>query len=397
MQSPRVRKCSAANEEFDINSIRKGLAAAAVVALITAGAAACGDDEPSTPQGKVTNAFTNLGDQKAVTVGLSFDGTAQQIYAAMKDQDDFDLSDAKVLAGLRISAALSSPKPFAQLKQGDKGGNVGFTVASDASGGKDGSTLVGLRAVDEKVYLKVDLKAIAGLDPSDKDLQELNGMLGSVDQMPSSFASVKTLVKGGWVSLDPKGFEDFFKSLGSQGDAASGDSGSDDPLSGLGLPTGLPTALPTDLANKSLTQLIDPLRTSLTRDAKLTDLGTKDGADHIQASIPARTLAKDLQNGLGSLSKSLPGDVTKNLDDVPNKTVNVDLAIKGGKLTHITVDLAQLDDTIHGKLPLDLSIDGDAAPVSAPSGAQQLNPQDLMGLVMSQLGGSDDGSDPSDF
>lgn len=368
------------------------------MALITAGAAACGNDEPSTPQGKVTNAFTNLGDQKAVTVGLSFDGSAQQIYAAMKDQDDFDLSDAKMLAGLRISAALSSPKPFAEVKQGDKGGNLGLSVASGASDGKDGTTLVGLRSVDQKVYVKVDLKAIAKLDPSDKDFQELDSLVGSADQMPSNYASVKALVKGGWVSLDPKAFEDFFKSLGSQGGDTSGDSDSsgDDPLAGLGLPGGLPTALPTDLAGKSLTQLIGPLRESLTRDAKLTDLGTTDGADHIRASIPARTLAKDLENGLGSLSKSLPGNVTKDLDDVPNKTVNVDLAIKGGKLTHITVDLAQLDDTIHGKLPLDLSIDGDAAPVSAPSGAQQLNPQDLMGLVMAQLGGSDDGSDNAD-
>ncbi|WP_031518769.1 hypothetical protein [Streptomyces sp. NRRL F-5123] len=370
------------------------------MALITAGAAACGNDEPSTPQGKVTNAFTNLGDQKSVTVGLSFDGSAQQIYAAMKDQDDFDLSDATMLAGLRISAAMSADKPFAQLKNGDKGGNLGLTFASGASGGKDGTALVGLRVVDEKLYVKVDLKAIAKLDPSDKDLQELNSVVGSADQMPSNFASVKQLVKGGWVSLDPKGFEDFFKSLGagddSSGDSGSSDSSGDDPLAGLGLPGGLPTALPTDLANKSVTQLVAPLRASLTRDAKLTDLGTTDGADHIRASIPARALVKDLQSGLGSLSKSLPGGVTKDLNDVPNKTVDVDLAIKGGKLTHITVDLAQLDDTIHGKLPLDLSIDGDAGPVSAPSGAQQLNPQDLMGLVMSQLGGSDDGSGSAD-
>jgi hypothetical protein len=373
------------------------------VALITAGAAACGDDEPSTPQGKVTNAFTHLGDQKSVTLGLSFDATAQQIYAAMKDQDDFDQSDATMLAGLRISAALSSPKAFVDLKQGDKGGNLGFSVASGASDGKDGTTLVGVRSVDGKVFLKVDLKAVAGLDPNDKDLKELGSVVDSADQMPSSFASVKALVKGGWVSLDPKAFGDFFKSLGSQGgssdDSGSDDLGSgDDPLAGLGLPGGLPTALPSDLANKSVTQLIAPLRESLTRDAKLTDLGTRDGADHIEASIPARTLAKDLQDGLGSLSKSLPSEVTKgldDLDDVPNKTVKLDLAIKGGKLTHITVDLAQLDDTVHGKLPLDLSIDDEAAPVSAPSGAQQLNPQDLMGLVMSQLGGGSDDSDSS--
>ncbi|NUS12531.1 MAG: hypothetical protein HOY69_14225 [Streptomyces sp.] len=381
--------------------MRKGLAAAGVVALITAGAAACGTGEPSTPQGKVTNAFAKLGDQKSVTLGLSFDGTAQQIYSALKDQDDFQLTDARMLAGLKVRAALSSDTPFAQVKSGDKGGNAGIEFVSGAGDGKDGKTLFGVRSVDQKLYLRVDLKGIASLDPSDKDLAGLNDMLGSVDQMPSSFASVKTLVKGGWVVIDPKAFGDFAKSLGKDGSAGSDDSGSSDgsdgpgdPLSGLGLPTGLPTALPTDLAGKSLKQLLAPLQQSLTRDAKLTDLGTKDGADHIKATIPARTLAQDLKGGLGSLAKQLPGGAADSLDDVPNKSVSLDLAIKGGKLTHITVDLAQLDDTIHGSLPLDLSVDGGTDPVKAPAGAQQLNPQDLMGLVMSQIGGSDssDGS-----
>lgn len=86
------------------------------------------------------------------------------------------------------------------------------------------------------------------------------------------------------------------------------------------------------------------------------------------------------------MAKVLPGDLQKSLDDVPNKTVALDVAVKGGKLTHVSVDLAQFDDTIHGKLPLGLSVDGGADPVKAPAYAQQLNPQDLMGAVMSQLG-----------
>lgn len=384
--------------------MRRGLAAAGVVALITAGAAACGTEKPATPQGKVGNAFAKLGEQKSVTLGLSFDGTAEQIYAAMKGQDDFKLSDAKLLAGLHVKAGFSADKPLAELKSGDKGSDLGLEVTSEAGGGKDGKPLVGVRSVDQKVYLQVDLKGIASLDPEDPDLADINDLVASVDKMPSSFASVKTLAKGGWVSLDPKAFTDFFKTLGKDagGDSSGGSDsdsadGSGSPLDGLGLPSTLPTGLPKDLADKSVAQLLAPLQQSLTRDAKLTDLGSKDGADHIKASIPARTLVKDLEGGLGSLTKQLPGGVGKDLQDVPNKSVDLDLAIKDGKLTHITLDVAQLDDTVHGSLPLDLSIDGGAAPVEAPKGAQPLNPQDLMGLAMAQFGGSDDSADDSSF
>jgi hypothetical protein len=373
--------------------MRKGLAAAGVVALITAGAAACGDEEPGTPQGKVTNAFTKLGEQKSVTLGLSFDGTPDQIYAALKDQDDFKRADADMLAGLRVSTSFSADKALAELTGDDKGTSFGVEVAGGASGKSEGKTLIGLRSVDQKAYVQVDLKGLAALDTTgDSGLSDITGMLGSVDQLPSSFGSVKTLAKGGWVSIDPKAFAQFAKTLGddASGDSASGsgsDDGSDDsPLSGLGLPSGLPTGLPTDLAHKTFAELLAPLQQSLTKDAKITDLGTQDGADHLKVSVPARSLAQDLKNSLGSMTKALPGDLRNSLDDVPNKTVALDVAVKGGKLTHISVDLAQFDDTIHGKLPLGLSVEGGADPVKAPAGAQPLNPQDVMGAVMSQLG-----------
>lgn len=370
--------------------MRKGLATAGVVALITTGAAGCGSEEPGTPQGKVDNAFTKLGEQKAVTLGLSFDGTADQIYAAMKDEDDFKRADADMLAGLRLSASLSSDKPLAELKGDDKGTSAAFELTGGATGKSEGKQLVGLRSVDQKLYVQVNLKGLTALDTSgDTQLSDLDGMLGDVDNLPSSFSSVKTLAKGGWVSIDPKAFGEFAKSLG----GGKGSAGADDsagskasPLGGLGLPSALPTGLPTDLGQKSLAQLLAPLQQALTKDGKITDLGSKDGADHLKVSVPARQFSKDLQQSLGSMTKMLPGDLKDSLDDVPDKAVSVDLAVKDGKLRHITFDLAQLDTTLHGKLPLDLSLDGDADPVSAPKGAEQLDPQDLIGAVMSQLG-----------
>lgn len=326
-------------------------------------------------------------------MGVSFDGTPEQIYAALKDQDDFKRADADMLGGLRISTSFSADKALAEVKGDDKGTSFGLEVAGGATGKSEGKTLVGVRSVGQKAYVQVDLKGLAALDTTgDTGLSDLTGMLNSVDQLPSSFASIKTLAKGGWVSIDPQAFADFAKTLGSgKGSGSSDSSGGfgsseDSPLGGLGLPSDLPTALPTDLAKKTFAELLAPLQKSLTKDAKITDLGTKDGADHLKVSLPARTLAQDIQNSLGSMTSMLPGDLKKSLDDVPNKTVSLDVAVKGGKLNHISVDLAQFDDTIHGSLPLGLSIDGGADPVEAPSGAQQLNPQDLVGAVMSQLG-----------
>src|SRR4051812_33524840 len=94
--------------------MRKGLAAAGVVALITAGSAACGADK-TTPQGKVSNAFEKLGSEKTVTLGLGFDGSVDQIYAAMKGEDDFTRDDAKLLASLHLTLTGSSQKSFSVL------------------------------------------------------------------------------------------------------------------------------------------------------------------------------------------------------------------------------------------------------------------------------------------
>lgn len=389
-----------ATEEFDINTMRRGLAAAGVVALITAGAAACGDEQPSTPQGKVTKAFTTLGEQKSVTIGLSFDGTAQQIHDGMNDgsdDSDFTLSDAKILAGLHVTAGYSADKPLAELKASGKD-DTQASVEVTSGDSKDAKPLIGVRSVGKTMYAQVDIKGITALDPESSDLSDINDLLDSVDEMPSSFASIKALAHGRWISLDPKAFADFAKTLGAGDDEGGSDSSDDSGLGALGLPSGLPTGLPTDLANKTFAQLLAPLQASLTKDAKLTDLGTKDGADRIRASIAAPKLVKDLQAAIGSLSKNLPGDVTKGLDDVPNKTVNLELALKGGELSGITVDLAQLDDTTHhGSLPLTLSVDGGADKVEAPKGAVKLNPQDLTGFFMQQFGVKADKLDPSAF
>jgi hypothetical protein len=376
--------------------MRKTLAAAGVVALITAGSAACGTDK-TTPQGKVSNAFENFGKQNTVTVGLGFDGSADQIYAALKGEDDFTQADAKLLASLNLSLGVTSKKSFSLLgkTQSTQGGAVSFALTSEESGGK---SLAEIRVVDQKLYLRADIKSLEKLDTSSSassDTAQLDQFLNQADQLPSSLDSVKSALKGDWISIDPKAFAAFAKSMaGGSADSGSGSSSGDStettsPLDGI---PGMPKM---DAA--TVKKLVAALKASLATNVTYKDLGSHDGADHIQVSAPARQLAKAIGDNLAPVLKDVPGFDAKSLQDtsgVPNKTLSVDVALKGGDISAITFDIAQLDDQAKGKLPLTLTLDGSAKPVTAPAGAKVVNPQDIMGLVMSSMG-QQDSSDSS--
>jgi hypothetical protein len=358
--------------------MRKGLAAAGVVALITAGSAACGADK-TTPQGKVSNAFEKLGKQNTVTLGLGFDGTTNQIYSSMKGEDGFTQADAKLLSSLHISVSASSQKSFtlfAKSKNG-KGGAVDFTLFSDDAGS---SPLAEIRAVDQKAYLRFDIKGLEKLDTSSdtSGIDEINQFVDGADQLPSSLDSVKAALKGQWISIDPKAFVDLAKSMGGSSDSGSGSSDSTSPL-GAGTPT---------LSSTQQKQLVAGLQKALTKNVTYTDLGSKNGADHVKASVPARQFTKDVATDLAPVLKQIPGFKQSDLTDmeaakgVPNKTLSVDVAIKGGSISGITFDVAQLDSQSHGALPLALTLDGSAKPITAPAGAKVLNPQDIIAMVM---------------
>jgi hypothetical protein len=376
----------AASKEFVIITMRKGLAAAGVVALIAAGSAACGTAQ-ATPQGKVQNALTKVSGQKSLTLGLSFDATPDQIYAAMKDQSDFTQADATMLAALHLKVAVSSQQQFSLLNSAAKAGAGAFEfqLANDAAGKEN---LIEIRSIDKKVYLRADLKALQKLDTS-SDGAALNDFLNQADQLPSSLASLKAAVKGEWVVIDPKAFMDYAKSMADQfGGSADSSSGS-----GGSLFPGLPATPKVDA--KTQQQLVAAVRKALAHNATYKALPDRDGAGHVQVSVPAKQLATELKTSLTPILQQIPdfsASDLNGLDDVPNRVVSVDVGVKGGSLSSITFDLAQLDKTITGKLPLALTLDSHAAGISAPAGAKQVNPQDIMGLFMAGMPGTNDTS-----
>ncbi len=365
---------------------RKALVAAGIVALVAAGSTACDPSNSLSTAAKVKQAFDKLGEQKSLTTEIGFDGTADQIFASMKDADDFTREDADMLAALRLTYAFGTDKPLKDAKADDKAFTYDMRLAR-----KDAKPVFEARQVDGKSYIRLDVKAIAGFaerhgkdkgkskagGPQDQAMEKL---LKQADELPPSLGSVKNVLKGEWISIDPAAFEEFAKSMNKGG----GDS---------------KTPKPDPETQKKVYEV---LQRALTDNAQVKDAGKKDGIEHVTATVPSKKVAKDIVEGLKPLKDKL-GDksgkldkVTKDLDEASDKNVTFDLAIKDGMLAGVTFDVAQFNDDSKAKVkgkpkgPLPLSIGfkkGGGDNLKAPAGALEFKPQDLMGAAMFAMGG----------
>ncbi|MFI1969381.1 hypothetical protein BLA24_14140 [Streptomyces cinnamoneus] len=365
-----------------INTTRKALAAAGVVAVIAAGTTACDPSDSLSPAAKVKQAFDKLGKQKSLSTEIGFNASADQIFKAMKDEKGFTREDADMLAGMRLAYSFGSDKALKDAESDDKSFKYG--VALTLTGDKP---MFEARQVDEKAYLRLDFKGLSSFvekqqakkgkkaDAEDKAFQKL---INDADQLPSSLASVKGALKGDWISLDPATFEEFAKSMDKGGDTKSA---KPDP--------------------KTQKQIYEVLQRALTDNAEVKDAGKKDGIDHVKATVPAKKVAKDISEGLKPLKAKL-GDKAGKLDELDrdlekldkkdDKNVTFDVSIKDGMLAGLTLDIGQFDTKAKGELPLSIGFKSGSGKVEAPAGAQELKPQDLMGAAMFVMGGGKDES-----
>ncbi|MEU6340748.1 hypothetical protein ABZ883_07330 [Streptomyces sp. NPDC046977] len=353
--------------------MRKGIAAAGCAAFVVTTAAACGTTASLSSGAKVQQALDRLGEQKSVTLSVGFDGNQQQIWTALKGTEDFTQDYAKLLADFDVSMSLSADKPLKDVKD-TKTDPASVALRVSLGQGKD---LLEVRSLAGKqVYLRADLHEFLTLadglaTKEDKaDLQEFRQMLDAADKLPSSLKSVKDAVGGKWVSVDVKSFEEFSKTMAKEGGSPLPDTSALDP--------------------KTAEQVTKALREAVEHNAKFTDAGSKDGADHVKVTLPAGKTADALAEALKPVADQLPdGFSTADLQSVPDKDVSVDVAVKDGALSGITLDLDQFDtgNEIQGALPLTVGFAPDAQPVAAPAGATPLNPQDIMGAVMQLMAG----------
>ena len=346
--------------------MRKGAAAAGCVAFIATAAVSCGTAANLTAGAKVQQAFARLGEQKAMTMTVGFDGTEAQIWSALKGEDDFTRDNAKMLADLDVSLSVSSDQALRKAKDG--------SVAVTVSTGGDTSLLEVRSLNGKKLYVKADLKqlmtlgASAGDAESKADLKEFQSMLDRADKLPSSYKSVKNLLGGKWVSIDPDSFAELAKEFGGSDTAAGTDA----------------------LDPKTQQAIVKAVAKAIGSNATFKDAGSKNGADHVTVTVPAAKTADALSKALKPYKDDLPdGFDAADLKDVPSKNITLDVALKDGALSGITVDVAQFDKGIKGELPLTIGFGADAKPVRAPAGATVLNPQDIMGAMMALMTDAD--------
>ncbi len=171
------------------------------------------------------------------------------------------------------------------------------------------------------------------------------------------------MLDGGWVKINTKEMEKTTAEMGAE-------------------PGTEPAPEPT-LDAKAQKQLLDALRQTIAREVEFKTADDKDGAEHITATAPFRTLITKFLGEIRPLAKSLPPGfelpTDNDLKDAPNGKVTADFTLKNGELTEVSVDLAKLAENAKvKKLGLVVRMSEGRTP-TAPAGATELDVDEILG------------------
>ncbi|RKT20060.1 hypothetical protein BX285_4540 [Streptomyces sp. 1114.5] len=387
---------------------RGAMPVAVTASVLATGLAACGTVEQLSAAQKVSKAFGKVGDGKSAGFKLSIDATPEQILAFDKatgagnkglvgtatggkgagrkgSGGGLDEQSAKAMSGLALSVAISADKPLKDIEAfksaAGSGGSNDLTLdrsvrVSYVLSDRSGTALLEYRQVDAKGYLHVDAKGLVKLTGEDPSQVDAAG-----NDLPADLGAVKDVLAGKWVALDLQELADAAKK--SDGRKAA--------------PSPVPSADP-----EAAKQLLNSLKDVLGRTVTYEDKGTKDGADHIWMSAPARQLVDELFKAVRPVADKFPQQLGKfpaqAPTDVPDRKVGVDLYLKNGALSSATFDLAQLQSKVEPgvNFPVKLAFDQSAPDVQAPAGATKLTSDDLMKAVLGLAAGPGAGLDPKD-
>lgn len=354
-------------------SLVKPLVALGCTTALVTGVAACGAVENISAGKRLENATDKLGERRSLSVELDLDATPEQLIALSKSDSSAEpmtREEAEALAGMRVSMSVQAKKPLAEA--GDKD----ITGVRMKLSGPDGD-LVEYRIMGETAYIRLDVKAFG----------ELSGApVPSADELPEDVPGGKVLRKlfdGGWVKVDTAEMKKAQEELGAGGGQKKGADGA-------------------DIDPETSRKITKQLKKLFAREVTIKDEGRRDGADHLVATGPVRTLLTGVFNELRPFTDEIPGGedlpTAKDFKDVPNKKIAVDFAIRNGALTEASADLAPFAEGLKkgDKLPLKLTF-GEAGKIAAPSGATELDIKELMeaaGAMM--MGGIDDAGAVSD-
>ncbi|MFF2773998.1 hypothetical protein ACFVU3_03745 [Streptomyces sp. NPDC058052] len=320
---------------------------------------------------KLDRAFEKLGTAKSLSFELDLDvdaKTLRELDAQSDPEPGEEIPDeaAELISGAKISVTMESKKPLGESGEEDF---VGMAMKVSTPEGD----LVEYRVVGDYTYLR-------------SDVRELTAAMGvpmpPADELPEEAGAFKKVLEGEWVKFDTEEMEKAGQELGEAPGGPAADGASGDAATGGEPAGGAPSPAPT-LDAKTQKKLLEALREVVARDVDFTTAGGEDGSERISATAPFRTLVTDLVDEIRPLSAELPPGMelpsAGDLKDAPDTKVTADFTLKNGELKEVYVDLAPLTENAKvEKFGLTLKLGAGTRPV-APSGATELNIDELMG------------------
>ncbi|MEV6104666.1 hypothetical protein AB0M28_08095 [Streptomyces sp. NPDC051940] len=310
---------------------------------------------------KLTRAFDKVGEQTSLHLTLGLDATPAELIALSKDdKDPLDAKTARFVSGMEISYDVTSKKAIGKTGEKD------VTGQRIALSGPDGE-LLELRIIGkDALYARADLQQFADLTGE---------KMPSAAEIPPEAGALGDFFEGDWIKLDLAKLEKFSKEMEKQGAAAGA-------VPGLGTPS---------LSPETGKKLFKDLKKAFAGEVTLKNKGEVDGLDQVTATANARSLVDVLFDAVSPYAKDLgmPGEfpkpTAKDLKDIPNKRVAVDFFLKDGALDSASVNLGVLTAEKDDDLGLKAEF-GEADAVEAPSGAAELDIEQIAQAMMGSKG-----------
>lgn len=333
--------------------IRRAVVTGVLASVVLAG---CGAPEKLSPRVAVRDAADATANQKEGTFRLSVVGSEADMNALFNGGAPLTEEDRKGFEALRD-------------------GHVTISTGRDTFGLdlKAGSLehAFEVRYIAGKLYARADVDGLAryfGFSTEEFD-QTAAGLAGQ-----PGFEFLAAAAAGRWITADLTTLKGLFEDLGQQ--FAGGGIGGLTP----------PTADPEEAAGQ-FQAIRDAVGKALTEDVSIKKLGSDDAGDHYLGTVSSlrgfyAKVRPALAGSMGPVpfAQSLPSE-----GDVPDRPASLDVWVKNGRVNRLEFDLGQFAPAPPGtgRVALRLDIDREAAAVTAPPDAVDV---DIAGLLQNLLG-----------
>jgi hypothetical protein len=336
---------------------RRFLVAAVLAAVVLSG---CGAAEKLSPRVAVRDAAKSTAAQKEGTFTLSLVGSEADVNALLNEGAALTAEDRKGLNLVRMGHVTLS---VAQ-------GRFGLDVKAG-----DLDHAFELRYIDKKLYVRGDVAGIAKLAGASPE--QVSEAVSGMSSQPG-FGFLTAAAQGKWLTADFSRFGDVFKNFAQR----FGGAGSTTPTSAAGAKA----AVPSQFQN-----LRDAIGKALTENLKVDRLKSDSVGDHYQGTVDSlrsfyAKIEPALKADLGSMVPS--GEALPPASEVPDKPASMDVWVKDGRVVRLELPLAQFSPkpVTAGPVALRIDIDRQAANVTAPPDAVDVDVLGLLGKFFGGLG-----------